>query len=106
MPSSPKKISRSYIPERKPFQREVDNNSFYNSWKWRKFTKGYKQRNPLCKDCEIEGVVKPVDVVDHKEQYAPGAKGWDLNDLRDEDYNPLCNHHHNKRSGKQRHGKG
>lgn len=105
MPSKPKKIARAYKPEVKPFERSMDNSWFYNSWKWRKFTKGFRQRHPLCDDCEREGVAAPTTVVDHKEQFKPGAAGWDLNNLKDEDYNPKCDYHHNKRSGLQRHGK-
>lgn len=103
MPNAPKKINRAYKPERKPFERAIDNSDFYNSYKWRKFTKGFKNRNPLCIQCANEGIASATAVVDHKEQYKPGAKGWDLNNLKDEDYNALCEFHHNSRSGKQAH---
>lgn len=106
MPKKPDKIIRVYKPERKPFERSTDNSWFYNDYRWRKFTKAFKRRNPLCLDCEREGVTTATTVCDHKHQYSETAKGWDLNNLKDEDYNPKCDFHHNKRSGKQRHGLG
>lgn len=104
MPNKPNKIKRSYLPERKPFERIRDNSWFYNSYKWRKFTKGFKQRNPLCIFCKDEGIIKETEVVDHKFQYQKGELGWNLNELQDYYFNALCTHHHNVRSGKQRHG--
>lgn len=105
MPSKPKKINRSYKPETKPFERSVNNSWFYNSYKWRKFTKSFKIRNPLCVlDCKDLGIETASTVVDHKEQFKPGALGWDLNNLKDENYNAACDNCHNKKSGKQRHG--
>lgn len=105
MPSKPSKIKRSYVIERKPFERSIDNSWFYNSWKWRKFTKGFKDRHPLCGlDCKSNGIETATTVVDHKERFGPDAKGWDLDKLKDEDYNPACDKCHNSRSGKQRHG--
>jgi len=104
MPNKPKPKQRSWIPERKPHQRLINNSWFYNSYKWRKFIKGYKDRHPLCNDCNIKGIATPTTVCDHKHQYKAGAPGWDLTSLNDHDYNPLCNHHHNSRSGRQAHG--
>lgn len=107
MPYKPKQVKRSYQPETKPFGgRSVDNTKFYNSYKWRKFTKRFKQYNPFCElYCKEEGLLTPVQVVDHKEQFTPGAKGWDLDNLKEENYTPACHKCHNKRSGKQRHGR-
>lgn len=104
MPKKPNKIQRAYLPERKPFERSMDNTWFYNSWKWRKFRKGFIRRNPLCVVCEAEGITTTATVCDHKEQYNPHAKGWDLNKLKDEDYNAMCETHHNSKSGMQSHG--
>lgn len=104
MPSKPNKIKRAYKHEAKPFERSVDNSWFYNDYRWRKFTKGFKRRNPLCIDCKEEGVITATTVCDHKQQFSEDADGWNLNKLKDKDYNPKCNFHHNKRSGRQRHG--
>jgi len=105
MPDKPQPKKRSWVPEKVQHQRSVDNSWFYNTWAWKKFRKGYVQRHPICIECDREGIVGPTEVCDHKEQFAPGAAGWDLKALKDEDYNPLCDHHHNSRSGKQAHGK-
>lgn len=105
MPTAPKKIKRPWVKETKPFQREVDNSWFYNSWKWRKFTKVFKQRHPLCEmQCKKDGIITETKVVDHLEQYSKGVPGWDLNDLQDEYFQAGCNKCHNSRSGKQGHG--
>ena len=105
MPTAPKKIKRSWVKETKPFEREQDNSWFYNSWAWRKFTKQFKQRHPLCEmKCKDEGIVSETKVVDHLERYSPTAKGWDLKDLQDKYYQAGCHKCHNSRSGKQGHG--
>lgn len=104
MPSKPEKKKRSWVPERKQHQRLIDNSWFYNDWRWRKFTKGFKERNPLCIECSKEGVVGATKVCDHKERYSPTAKGWDLNNIKDEYFNPMCDKHHNSKSGKEAHG--
>jgi hypothetical protein len=39
MANKPNKIERSWVPQRKAFEREKNNNEFYNSWPWRKFAK-------------------------------------------------------------------
>jgi 5-methylcytosine-specific restriction protein A len=106
MPNSPKKINRKYRPSFQDHKgRSRDNSGFYNSYKWRKFRKGFLNRNPLCTlYCQDEGIVSAATVVDHKEQSGPGAQGWDLNDLKDEYYNAACKACHDKRSGRQRHG--
>lgn len=105
MPNKPTYISRPWVKEYKQHIRRVDNSKFYNNRKWRKFTKGYRNRHPLCIECAKEGRSGATTVTDHKEQYKPGAAGWDLNNLKDKDFNPMCSSCHNKRSGRQAHGK-
>ena len=100
----PDKIKRCYVVERKPFERSMDNSWFYNDYRWRRFTKRFKQRHPLCEACDQDGIVSATNVVDHKEQFTTTANGWDLNKLKDSDYNALCVYHHNSRSGSQAHG--
>ena len=65
MPNMPKKVKRSWIPERKPFERKKSNYEFYNSWKWRKLSKRWKEANPVCVKCEANGIVSPAEFTDH-----------------------------------------
>jgi 5-methylcytosine-specific restriction protein A len=106
MPSKPKNIQRAYRPAYEDHKgRSRDNSNFYNNYKWRKFRSGFLRRHPLCElYCKDEGIVSAATVVDHKEQSGEAAKGWDLNNLKDEHYNAACKSCHDKRSGKQRHG--
>lgn len=105
MAKKPNKVSRSWVKQSKPFEREASNSDFYNSWKWRKFAKGFRLRHPLCEMyCKENDIVSKTTVVDHLKQYGIGVDGWDLNDLKDEYFQGGCDSCHNKRSGKQTHG--
>lgn len=104
MPSKPTKQKRPWVAERKTQSRSIDMTWFYNSRKWRKFSKAYKLRHPLCCDCEAEGVMTPTQVTDHIVRYVDDGPGFDLDNLKDKDFKPRCNKHHNSRSGKQSHG--
>jgi len=99
MPESPKKIKRSWLPERKAHSRSVDNSAFYNSWKWRKFSKQFKLANPLCVMCEAEGIVSKATVTDHIIRIEAGGAQFDKNNCQS-----LCDYHHNQKSGKEAHG--
>lgn len=100
MPTAPKKIKRSWVPERKPFARPVDFSWFYNQTKWRKFSKQYRAKHPVCVECEKQGLVSPAEVCDHidgietilKENRDP----FDENEVQS-----LCHVCHNKKSGKE-----
>ena len=104
MPTAPLKRKRPWQQETKQHQRSIDMSWFYNSRRWRKFSKQYKARNPLCIDCDSEGIVTPSTVTDHLIRYVDGGHGFDLDNLKDEDFQPLCDHHHNSKSGKESHG--
>ena len=93
MPKRPDKIKRSYVVERKPFERSTDNSEFYNSWAWRKFRKQYLDKNPLCVECDNSGVVTVATVVDHIVQIIKGGES-----LSESNVQSLCEHHHNSKS--------
>ena len=101
MPQSPKKIQRSYVPERKAFERETDNSEFYNSWPWRKAAKRYRLANPLCFECEKNDIVTPVKVVDH---IIPINRGGDK--LNEKNFQSLCESCHNRKSSSEKGGIG
>ena len=73
------------------------NYKLYNSSKWRKFSKQYKKDNPLCCECLKEGVSQPSEITDHIKPLDKGGDVWDLKNLQ-----PLCHHHHNKKTGRSK----
>lgn len=101
MPTAPQKIKRQWVKEYKKHERIKDMTWFYNSWTWRKFSRRYKQNNPTCILCEQEGIVTPTKVTDHIKTYEQHPAGFDLDNLKEEDMQPLCDKHHNSKSGKE-----
>lgn len=104
MPYKPKKIQRSWVPERKAFGgRHKDNAAFYNSWKWRKFAKMFREKNPYCAHCDAEGLVGPANVCDHI-QGLNFLLSKGMNPLDADECQSLCHPCHNKKSGRESHG--
>lgn len=101
MANKPKKIVRSWVPQRVAFEREKDNSSFYNSWPWRKFSKRYKQSNPICVECEKNGLIVPVKVVDHIVPINAGGER-----LSEDNCQSLCESCHNRKSSNESRGYG
>lgn len=99
MAKKPQTIKRSWVAERKPFERDNKNDTFYNSWSWRKIRKIFLSKNPLCKHCEANGVVEPATVVDH---IKPINLGGDK--LNEENFQSLCESCHNKKSSNESRG--
>tara|TARA_B100000768_G_scaffold46545_1_gene45333 strand:+ start:1682 stop:1981 length:300 start_codon:yes stop_codon:yes gene_type:complete len=96
MPIKSKKFKPNWLPERVSHSRSIDNSAFYNSNKWRKFSRAYKDKNPLCVVCSAEGIVSPAQVADHIKQIIHGGKIFDINNIQS-----LCNYHHNSKTGKE-----
>ena len=104
MPLAPKKRNRPWKQEKKQQSRSIDMSWFYNSRKWRRFSKEYKAHNTLCVACDAEGIVTPSKVTDHLVRYVDGGTGFDLDNLKAKDFQSLCDQHHNSKSGKESHG--
>ena len=103
MPNAPKRIQRPWVQQRKPFERERHANDFdYNGRKWRTTRKRFLEANPLCCDCDAEGIVTAATVADDepraKELIVQGLDPYDEKYLK-----PRCASHHNKKSGRERH---
>jgi 5-methylcytosine-specific restriction protein A len=101
MANKPDKIVRSWVPQRKAFEREKDNSDFYNSWPWRMFAKRYKEKNPLCVECDKIELVVPVYVVDHIIPINAGGER-----LSDDNVQSLCESCHNRKSANESRGYG
>ena len=103
MAKSPNKPKRSWVKERIAFERPTDLSWFYNTWKWKKTSKAYRESYPLCEcdECKKGLVVKPAQVCDHKR----GLKFLLDNNIDAFDWQELqsmsrdC---HNKKSGSER----
>ena len=100
MPNRPKKVKRPWVPERKPFERHVSHQSFYNSTRWRRIAKQYKESNPLCVKCLENDIAEPAAVVAHITRIKAGGDPYDESNLQS-----LCHKCHNIKSAKERHGK-
>lgn len=101
MANKPNKIQRSWVPQRKAFERENTNTDFYNSWPWRKKAKAFKISNPLCVECLKKDLVVPVKVVDHIVAINAGGAKLDNNNLQS-----LCESCHNRKSAGESRGYG
>ncbi len=92
------------MQERKAFGRRKDNSKFYNSRKWRKFATAYREKHPYCVTCDAEGLAGPANVCDH-------IRGLDwlleqgLDPLNEVEVQSQCTPCHNKKSGREAHGK-
>lgn len=68
-----------------------DVDRFYGSTEWRKLRDLFIAQNPLCVQCEAEGITKPAKVVDHiKPMREHPDLALDINNLR-----ALCHECHN-----------
>tara|TARA_R110000772_G_scaffold153261_1_gene264271 strand:+ start:29520 stop:29819 length:300 start_codon:yes stop_codon:yes gene_type:complete len=96
MPIANKKMVPSWLPERPQQSRETDNSKFYNSAAWRRLSRNYKDKHPLCSECNRLGKVGPADVADHIVPIISGGAELDSKNLQS-----LCHHHHNQKSGRE-----
>lgn len=103
MANSPETKRKPWQEERVQHQRTKDMRWFYNSRKWRKFSKEYKAMNPLCVECELKGIVKAASVTDHIKTFEIEPKGFDLDNLQSKYMQPLCKKCHDSKSGKESH---
>jgi len=87
------RLNRPWVKERKPFERENSNSSFYNSRKWRKARKAYLDANPLCVNCQAIDVVCVANVVDHIVPINKGGEKFD-----ESNFQSLCSSCHNRKS--------
>lgn len=106
MPSIPKSNRRPWQPERKAFEKAVDN-KFYHSTAWRKFRKAFLIAHPVCVMCQTAGRIVTATTVDHIVSINP-YNGWDTmqgkypHPLNAENCQALCFRCHASKSGKTR----
>lgn len=95
MPTIPQAKRPVWQGERKPFDRMKEKNqSFYNGTAWRRLSKAYKMKHPLCvnhKTCK-----GTVYIVDHVKPINEGGAMYDEGNLQS-----LCKQCNAKKTGKQ-----
>lgn len=63
--------------------RRDSSDSFYKAEAWKKLSAIYKKRHPLCVECEAQGRITPVQIVDHIKSYKTHPQlGLDWSNLR------------------------
>lgn len=92
MPTIPRKQANHNPPATKAkwMNREQDNAKFYNSAAWRKVSKMFLQRNPLCVRCKEQGLTVEAKHSDHIVEINDGGATLSFSNLQ-----PLCIRHHN-----------
>lgn len=63
---------------------------FYKTAAWRRLSRRFLERNPVCIKCYEDGVIRKADVVDHVVEI---KDDWNRR-LDESNLQPLCNHHH------------
>lgn len=76
------------------------NSKFYQSTKWRKLRKSYIAANPLCVFCLERGEHVAANIVDHITPINQGGAPLSESNLQS-----LCHKCHNKKSGREAHGR-
>ncbi|WP_314407369.1 HNH endonuclease [Pseudomonas kuykendallii] len=70
-----------------------ESDKFYSTVAWRNFRNYYLIVNPLCVDCEADGVIEPAKVVDHIKPFKEHPElALDESNMRG-----LCRAHDNRR---------
>ena len=100
MPNKPKKIKRSWKPERVPFARPRDLSWFYNQTKWRKLAKARKEKYPLCRACKEKGIISPNEVTDHIRGLGYLLDN-NLDPFKATELDDLCHRCHNRKSARE-----
>lgn len=63
--------------------------SIYGMYRWKKLRGQKAKLNPLCEHCELNGVARAVEEVDHVIEIEDGGEMWDIDNLQS-----LCKRHH------------
>lgn len=98
MPTIKKSQHRPWLPKHKPFEGYKHHNTeFYQSTPWRKLRALKLKENPLCEECEQNGVLSPAQMVDHIVPINKGGAPLDMANLQS-----LCNACHAKKTARDK----
>jgi 5-methylcytosine-specific restriction endonuclease McrA len=95
----PKPLSRPWDPKR-PFMRpmqERHSDPIYHTAHWTRESKVFRQANPLCKECEKEGIIEAAEVTDHIIPLDICGDPWNK-----KNWQGLCRRHNNKKAAQDK----
>ena len=79
-------------------RRRSESDALYGTQRWKKLSIVFKKRHPCCVECEINGLVRPTQIVDHiKPAKTHPELFWEWSNLR-----ALCHDCHNRIGAKVR----
>ena len=93
MPTMP---TRKRNTQQRKQQRSSPNRDVYNSRRWKAIARLHKSLNPLCVECEKQGIITPAEVTDHTTPINDGGAVWSMDNMQS-----LCYRHHAKKSGQE-----
>lgn len=97
MPTIEKTHKRPWLPERKPFERYSGKNAaFYHSTQWKAVRQIKLREQPLCEECQKNGILTPAVLVDHIRPINEGGEKLSMRNLQS-----LCEKCHNKKSARE-----
>ena len=106
MPISPPQHRPAYAPNRQQAKKASNKHynknvrtgqEFYNSKQWKDLRAWFVKRNPLCVECKVNGIAKPVEIVDHIKEVKDGGSMLCVTNLQS-----MCHRHHNIKTANHR----
>ena len=79
-----------------PFK-DIDRQFDYGQARWKKLSKYFRMKNPLCVLCQAEGIVQASEVTDHIVPINKGGDPWAWSNLQ-----AVCRHHNLSKAGKSK----
>ena len=83
----PRKPGEQYATKRRKYKERQYNanrparHEFYSSTQWRRTRDRYRRLNPLCAECQRQGIVTAAELVHHKVEIADGGAPLDFDNL-------------------------
>ena len=72
-------------------------NNLYNDHRWKQASQQYRVMNPLCVECEKQGIVRAAECVDHIAPHKGNAElFWSV-----ENWQSLCNRCHSEKTRRE-----
>ena len=101
MPEKPKSITRQWSPKAAvPTISRIalrSRDEFYHTTRWKKESRAFRQRNPLCAQCNKEGIIEAAVITDHIIPKDICPDPWDQTN-----WQGLCKKCHAKKSARDK----
>lgn len=99
MPERPKSLPRPWKPkarENDKMQHRPRSHDLYHTARWTRESREFRKKYPLCVKCQQEGIITPVEVVDHVIPF-PLCDFWDKTN-----WQSLCRKHNIEKGNKDK----